>query len=103
MKQKQNVIPHANPGAPQLKIQVPETVVNGTYSNFAIINHRKNEFVIDFIYMPPGHNHAKVVARQILNPENAKRLLMALNGNITKYEEKYGVIAIEEPPSSSLH
>ena len=81
---------------PQIKIQVPETIFDGRYSNFAVINHKKGEFTFDFVYIPPGQPMGRTVARIILTPENSKRVLMAINNNVTRYEEKYGVIEIDD-------
>ncbi len=32
----------------ELKIEVPESVADGSYSNFSIISHSGAEFIIDF-------------------------------------------------------
>ena len=43
---------------------------------------------------PPGLPKAKVQARIIMTPQNAKSFSLALNENIGKFEEKYGEIKI---------
>ncbi|HOF93716.1 MAG TPA: DUF3467 domain-containing protein, partial [Bacteroidales bacterium] len=74
----------------QLNIELPEEVAQGTYSNLAIISHSSAEFILDFIRMMPGVPKAKVKSRIILTPEHAKRLLMALQDNVVKYEKQFG-------------
>ncbi len=76
----------------QLNIELKEEVAQGTYSNLAIITHSSSEFVIDFVRIMPGMPKANVQSRIILTPEHAKRLLLALKDNITKYESVHGPI-----------
>tara|TARA_B100000965_G_scaffold406586_1_gene446351 strand:- start:3643 stop:3957 length:315 start_codon:yes stop_codon:yes gene_type:complete len=75
-----------------LNIELSEEIAEGSYSNLAIINHSPSEFVLDFIQMMPGVPKAKVKSRIILTPQHAKRLMKALNENISKYEEQNGQI-----------
>ena len=78
-----------------LNLSISEEVAAGTYSNFAVITHSPAEVIIDFAQTLPGRDGATVRQRIIMAPVHAKRLLMALNGNIQKYEENFG--RIEEP------
>lgn len=80
-----------------LDIELPEEVAQGNYSNLAIIAHSTSEFIIDFATMLPGLQKAKVKSRVILTPEHAKRLLMSLQDNITRYESAIGKIEIPAP------
>lgn len=83
----------------QLNIELSEEVAEGIYSNLAIITHSNQEFVLDFIRVMPGTPKAKVKSRIIITPEHAKRLLIALEDNIEKYEEANGRIKTQEDPS----
>ncbi|HTO37389.1 MAG TPA: DUF3467 domain-containing protein [Brumimicrobium sp.] len=76
----------------KINIELPEDIANGVYSNLAVITHSQTEFVCDFVQMMPGVPKAKVRSRVIMTPENAKRLLVALQDNIRKYEENMGRI-----------
>ena len=80
----------------QLNIELSEEVAEGIYSNLAIISHSTSEFVLDFIRMMPGTPKANVKSRIILTPEHAKRLLMALQDNIAKYESQMGKIKVPD-------
>jgi hypothetical protein len=82
----------------QINIELKEEVAQGTYSNLAIITHSSSEFVIDFVRIMPGLPKADVKSRIILTPEHAKRLLLALKDNISKYESVHGSIRVEETP-----
>ena len=80
-----------------LNIELSEEVAQGSYSNLAIINHSNSEFVLDFIQMMPGVPKAKVKSRIILTPQHAKRLMKALNDNVSKYEDQHGEIQDLDP------
>ena len=80
----------------QLNIELSEEVADGTYSNLAIITHSSSEFVIDFVRIMPGVPKAKVKSRILLTPQHAKRLMMALNDNITRFEESFGEVTIDQ-------
>ncbi|MDX9726132.1 MAG: DUF3467 domain-containing protein [Bacteroidales bacterium] len=76
----------------QISIELNEEVAQGTYSNLAVITHSSSEFVIDFVRIMPGIPKAQVKSRIILTPEHAKRLVAALQDNISKYEAVHGKI-----------
>lgn len=82
----------------KIEIGLDEAVAQGVYSNLALINHSENEFIIDFIFVQPQQPKAKVLSRVITSPKHIKRLAMALNENIAKYEARFGVIDIGSAP-----
>jgi hypothetical protein len=84
----------------QLNIELSAEVAEGIYSNLAIISHSTSEFVVDFIRIMPGAPKANVKSRIILTPEHAKRLLMALQDNVAKYENQFG--KIKTPENNSI-
>ncbi|MGI6074119.1 MAG: DUF3467 domain-containing protein [Fermentimonas sp.] len=79
----------------EIQIELSEEIAQGTYSNLAVISHSTSEFVIDFVRIVPGMPKAKVKSRVILTPEHAKRLLLALEDNIKKFESVRGEIVIQ--------
>jgi hypothetical protein len=78
----------------QINIELNEEVGQGIYANLAVITHSSSEFVLDFVRIMPGLPKAKVQSRIILTPEHAKRLLSALQDNISKFESINGPIKI---------
>ncbi len=78
----------------EIDIELDETIAEGNYANLAIISHSTSEFVLDFAALLPGLPKAKVRNRVILAPEHAKRLLLSLQDNITKYETNVGHIDV---------
>lgn len=79
----------------QLAIELSEDIGQGIYSNLAIITHSPSEFVVDFVRVMPGFPKANVKSRIILTPEHTKRLMMALQENILKYESLHGTIPVK--------
>ena len=76
----------------QLNIELSDEIAQGIYSNMAVITHSNSEFVVDFVRIMPGIPKANVKSRIILTPEHAKRLLLALQDNIKKFESVHGII-----------
>lgn len=87
----------------QLNIELSAEVAEGTYSNLAIITHSHSEFIVDFINMMPGIPKANVKSRIILTPQHAKRLMKALQDNVTKFEANFGEIAEHDVPPPSFN
>ncbi|MDP3451621.1 MAG: DUF3467 domain-containing protein [Bacteroidales bacterium] len=82
----------------ELNIELSSDVAQGSYSNLAIITHSSSEFIIDFIRMLPGVPKAQVNNRIIMTAEHAKRLFLALQDNIAKFESQYGEIELHNEP-----
>ncbi len=86
----------------QMQITADNEVRRGNYSNLALISHRKEEFIVDFLFVDPQTqtphtDQALLVSRIILNPGHMKRLYRAIGENIEKYEKNFGKIVI--PPT----
>src|SRR5690349_1694238 len=91
-----------NPSKPpeiQLQIQLDDEVANGQYVNMALVNHTETEFNLDFIYVQPQQPKAKVRSRIITSPKHMKRLLLAMQDNLAKFESKFGNIELSETES----
>ena len=69
----------------EIQIELTDEMAQGTYAN---ISHSASEFILDFIRVVPGAPKAKVKSRVILTPDNAQRLLFALQDNIKKFGEQ---------------
>ena len=74
----------------EMQIKVNEESFKGTYANGAILSHTQNEFLMDFI--TAFHGKAVLGSRVIVSPNQAKRILRALNDNIVAYEKNFGPI-----------
>lgn len=90
--------PHGpTPQQVQIQLQIDDAIANGAYVNMALLNHNETEFVIDFIYVQPQGPKAVVRARVINSPKHMKRLLLALEDNVAKYEAQFGKIDVSGP------
>lgn len=88
----------------QINIELSEEMAEGIFSNLAIITHSNTEFVLDFIRVMPRVPKSKVKSRIILTPEHAKRLMLAMQDNIEKFEGVHGRIKThEEPPGFPMN
>ena len=83
------------PDAP-LQIQMDDDVANGLYVNMAMVNMTETEFTLDFIHVQPQQPRAKVRSRIITSPKHLKRLMLALQENVARYEERFGPIVLRE-------
>ena len=81
----------------QLQIQLDDNIANGQYANMALVNHAETEFTLDFIYVQPQQPRAKVLSRIITSPKHMKRLLLAMQDNLAKYEAKFGTVEVTDP------
>jgi hypothetical protein len=84
-------------GEQQIAIQIDPQQGTGVYSNLMMISHRKEEFILDFLFLQPqrspqGQSVATLRSRVITSPEHAKRILRALQENLRRYEESFGII-----------
>lgn len=85
-----------------IEIELPENEALGSYSNLVMITHSGSEFILDFIAMMPNIPKAKVVKRMVLTPDHTKRLSVALQENIRKYEAQFGTIS-SDPKKDTLY
>ena len=86
----------------QMNIELSEELAEGVYSNLAVISHSNAEFVLDFIRLMPGVPKAKVKARIVMTPQHVKRLYLALQDNIEKFESVFGEVELHEPPANAF-
>ncbi len=89
------------PAAPhpvQLQIDLDPVTANGVFVNMAMVNHTETEFTLDLMYVQPQAPRATVRARAITTPKHMKRLLLAIQDNLAKYEARFGRIELGDSP-----
>jgi hypothetical protein len=79
----------------QINVELPGEL-EAIYANFAMITHSPSEIVVDFARLLPNVPKAKVYARVIMTPMNAKLLHRALAENLSKFEDQFGEIKTPE-------
>jgi len=84
----------------EVKINFPPELQGGVYSNNMVVSHTKEECILDFLmWAPPA---GAVTARVAVSPGHMKRILAALQDNISKYERNFGTIQIAEEPKGKI-
>jgi hypothetical protein len=83
----------------RLNLEVPADLA-ATYANFAVITHSPWEVFLDFAQILPNIPKARVQARVVVTPVNAKMLLKALEENIARYEAQYGELVLPQRPQT---
>jgi hypothetical protein len=92
----------------QISIQIDADSATGVYSNLMMISHRKEEFVLDFLFVQPqrtpqGQAVANLRSRVITTPEHMKRILKAIEENIARYEQAFGTIQAATDMPKVMH
>ncbi|HEX9241055.1 MAG TPA: DUF3467 domain-containing protein [Anaeromyxobacter sp.] len=86
------------PPSVQIQLEIDPVTANGVYVNSALVNHTETEFTLDLVYVQPQAPKATVRARAITSPKHMKRLLHAIQDNISKYEARFGPIDLGDTP-----
>jgi len=84
----------------QINIKFDDQVIKGRYSNNLIIQHTKEEFVLDFLTITPPQG--SLVSRIMTTPAHMKRILRALSENVKIYEKSFGTIEESDSPDNSI-
>ena len=85
-----------------LQLELTPNVAEGKYANLVLISHSNTEFVLDFTSMLPGLPKPQVVSRVVMAPEHAKRLLLALQENMYKYEQQFDKVLLPEAAGKTI-
>lgn len=82
------------------EIRITDNLPGGEYANAMQIMHNQQEFILSFFnIVPPG---GRVVAKVITNPGHLKRMIIALQENLKKYESQFGVVTEAESPKQEI-
>jgi hypothetical protein len=84
----------------QSEIKIADNFAGGEYANAMQVIHSKDEFLMTFINIVPPSG--RVCSKIISSPGHFKRIVVALNENLSKYEEKFGKIEEAENPKNEI-
>lgn len=76
----------------QIPLQAAPEILKGVYTNNMQVAHTREEFILDFMNISYTPQVVNLVAKIITNPGHFKRMVVALQDNIKKYEEQFGKI-----------
>lgn len=84
----------------QLQVKVSDEILKGVYANMVQIGHTQEEFVLDFmnIFPPAGI----ITSRVVISPGHMKRVVLALQENLKRYEAQFGNIKATEAPDHKI-
>jgi len=90
--------PASSAGKPQ-EIRIQDNFQGGEYANAMQIFHKKEEFILTFMnILPPA---GRVCGKIITNPGHLKRMIAALQDNLSKYESRFGKVEEAQAPQES--
>jgi len=81
----------------EIPVKIPEEILRGVYCNQMVVRHTREEFLLDFVNLFPPEGI--VNARVIVSPGHVKRMIRALQENLTRYESTFGPVIEAEPPT----
>ena len=84
----------------QLQINTVDEISRGRYSNTMLVAHGPEEFIMDWLLHSPNGPH--LVSRIVVTPGHMKRIVMALQDNLRKYEDSFGEITMAETPTTMV-
>ena len=84
----------------QNEIKIVDNFAGGEYANAMQVVHSKDEFLISFlnIVSPTG----RVCGKIITSPGHLKRMIAALQENLKKYEDTFGIVEEAEGPKETI-
>ena len=78
---------------PPIRIVASDEVRRGVYANICLIGHRREEFVLDFLFISPtDENFTTLVSRVIVAPPHFNQMYKIMKEQIAKYEKVHGKI-----------
>lgn len=91
-----------NQGQQQIQIKITDDVLKGVPANMMAVSHSKEEFVLDFMNIYPAQGQGIVTSRIVTSPGHMKRVLLALQDNVKKYESQFGKIEEAAAPGQGI-
>jgi hypothetical protein len=82
-------------------VSASEEIRRGVFSNNALINHKEEEFLLDFMFDSPSGTTLN--ARVILTPKHFKRFVKVVTENLMAYESKFGKLPEFAEPPKGIH
>ncbi len=88
-----------NAGGP-MEIKIQDNFAGGEYANAMQVSHNKEEFLIHFMnIIPPS---GRVCGKIITSPGHLKRMILALQENLERYEATFGKVSAAESPKTEI-
>ncbi|MFW0837967.1 MAG: DUF3467 domain-containing protein [Candidatus Komeilibacteria bacterium] len=86
-----------NKATQSAEIKIADNIAGAEYTNAMQVRHNQDEFHMIFMnVVPPA---GRVASKIVTTPGHMKRIAAALQDNIKKYEEQFGVISEAQAPT----
>ena len=82
--------------AQKQEIKIADNIPGAEYANAMQVNHNRDEFHLMFLNILGATG--RVSGKIITSPGHYKRMLLAMQDNLKKYEERFGEIKEVEAP-----
>ena len=76
----------------QVPVNATPEIIKGVYTNNMQVAHTKDEFILDFMNLSFVPQMVNLVSKIFTSPGHFKRMVVALNDNLKRYEDQYGKI-----------
>ena len=83
-----------------IEVRLPESLQAGIYANNMMVSHTREEFIMDFMIIAP--NVSSVTSRVIVSPGHMKRMIAALQENLSRYETAFGQVEQAPEPKTKF-
>ena len=84
----------------QVQIKASDSDLKGLYSNAMQVRHTQEEFVLDFFNLLG--TEGVLASRMIVSPAHLKRITQALEENMKRYEDQFGVVIASAAPNQDI-
>ena len=82
--------------AQKMEIKIADNIPAAEYANAMQVNHNRDEFQMMFLNIMGASG--KVASKIISSPGHYKRMVVAMQDNLKKYEERFGEIKEVDSP-----
>jgi hypothetical protein len=72
------------------EIKITDNFAGADYTNMAQFNHNKEEFQL--VLFNVAANTGRVISKIVTSPAHFKRMVLAMQDNLAKYEKAFGQI-----------
>lgn len=82
------------------ELKIVDNFSGADYTNAAQFNHNKEEFQLVFLNIAAGSG--RVSSKLVTTPNHFKRLVIAMQDNLKKYEDVFGKIDENKDPHKDI-
>lgn len=89
-----------NQNPSEIKVKINDEQLKGAYANMMRVSHQQDAFIIDFANITPPQGI--VTARIITSPSHLKKMIKALQENLSLYENRFGPVEEQDKAEGQI-